>query len=105
LTFAWSADYPDPSDFLNYLIASGGPQALPPFDDPDFQRRAKAAAALSGPRRYLAYGSLDIETARDDAPWLAVGYAISQDFFSKRVGCQVYQPVYGMDLASLCIRH
>jgi hypothetical protein len=30
---------------------------------------------------------------------------ISQDFFSKRIGCQVYQPVYGMDLAALCIKH
>jgi hypothetical protein len=28
----------------------------------------------------------------------------SRDFFSARIGCQVYQPVYGMDLAALCLR-
>ena len=27
-----------------------------------------------------------------------------QDFFSARVGCQVYQPIYGIDLGSLCLR-
>jgi hypothetical protein len=26
------------------------------------------------------------------------------DFFSSRVGCQVFQPVYFMDLAALCLR-
>jgi hypothetical protein len=26
------------------------------------------------------------------------------DFFSARMGCQIYNPVYGMDLAALCIR-
>ena len=30
--------------------------------------------------------------------------SLSHDFFSARMGCQVYQPVYGMDLAALCIR-
>ena len=29
---------------------------------------------------------------------------LSHDFFSARMGCQVYQPVYGIDLAALCIR-
>jgi hypothetical protein len=26
-----------------------------------------------------------------------------RDFFSARIGCPVYQPVYGMDLGTLCI--
>ena len=104
LTAGWDADYPDPSDFLNLLLASGVPGTLA-FDDPSYLKKAAAAAALSGPRRYLAYGKLDVETARDYAPWIPVGNAIEEDFFSKRIGCQVYQPVYGVDLAALCLRH
>jgi hypothetical protein len=30
---------------------------------------------------------------------------LSYDFFSARIGCQLYQPVYGIDLAALCVRH
>jgi hypothetical protein len=26
------------------------------------------------------------------------------DFFSARIGCQLYAPIAGMDLGSLCIR-
>jgi len=43
--------------------------------------------------------------ARDDAPEIATGNFVDRDFFSARMGCQVYQPVYGMDLAAFCIRH
>ena len=55
--------------------------------------------------RYLAYGKLDVDTNRNSAPLVPIGNPLSQDFFSARIGCQVYQPVYGMDLAALCIRH
>jgi hypothetical protein len=27
-----------------------------------------------------------------------------EDFFSARVGCQVFQPIYGVDLGALCQR-
>jgi peptide/nickel transport system substrate-binding protein len=104
LTLGWAADYPDPSDFLNYLLAGGG-GGFPPVSDPTYQRRAAAIAMLSGPPRYLAYGKLDVETTRNLAPWIPFGNGVSQDFFSKRIGCQVYQPIYGMDLAALCVRH
>ena len=29
----------------------------------------------------------------------------SRDFFSARIGCQLYQPLLGLDLAALCVRH
>jgi hypothetical protein len=41
---------------------------------------------------------------RDAAPWVAFSTETSQDFFSARTGCQVYQPVYGIDLGALCLR-
>jgi YVTN family beta-propeller protein len=103
LAFAeWVADYPDPYDFLNVLLWGGS--ALPTFDDPAYARRAASVAKLSGPRRYLAYRKLDLDLIRNAAPWAAYENFPNNDFFSARMGCQVYQPVYGMDLAALCIR-
>jgi YVTN family beta-propeller protein len=98
----WVADYPDPDNFLN-LLARGG--TIPTFDDPAFERKLADAARLSGPARYLAYGTLDTDLARNGAPWVAYGNMLSYDFFSARMGCQVYQPVYGVDIAALCIKH
>ena len=95
---AWGADYPDPG-FLGSLV-----QGYTPFDDTSYQRKIRAASRLSGPRRYLTYGALDADIARNAAPLVAVGNKLSRDFFSARIGCQVYQPVSWMDLAALCIR-
>ncbi len=101
-TAGWIADYLDPSNFLNVLLLSG---ILPTFDDPAYRRKLTAAARLSGPARYLAYGRLDVDLARNAAPFAAIGNASIRDFFSARVGCQVFNPLYGMDLAALCIKH
>jgi YVTN family beta-propeller protein len=105
----WVADYPDPDDFLNLLLAGSSlaernstNQAH--FDEPAYNRRLARAASLSGRRRYLAYGGLDVALARNAAPWAAFGNPARQDFFSARIGCQVYQPLYEMDFAALCIR-
>ena len=103
LASGWNADYPDPSDFLS--LAEGAAGSQPPFGDAAYTRKANAAAALLGPRRYLTYGALDAEAAGAYAPMIAVGNAITQDFFSSRIGCQVYQPVFGMDLAAMCLKH
>ena len=65
---------------------------------------APSPASLFGRRRYLAYGGLDLALARDAAPWAAFGNPARQDFFSARIGCQVYQPLYEMDFAALCLR-
>ena len=98
----WDADYTDPDDFLNNLIASGA--WGPPLRDPVAQRELAAAARLSGPERYLTYGALDLDLARNVAPLAAYGNALNRDFFSARIGCQTYNDTYGMDLAALCTR-
>jgi peptide/nickel transport system substrate-binding protein len=97
----WVADYADPDNFLNLLLDGA---TLPTFDDPVFKHRLADAARLSGPARYLAYGRLATDLARKGAPWVVYGSMQSSDFFSPRMGCQLYQPVYGIDLAALCIR-
>jgi peptide/nickel transport system substrate-binding protein len=106
----WGADYPDPADFLNQLLygpSIGAENNLnfSYFDDPSYNRRLEAAARLSGPKRYLAYAELDADLAREAAPFAALFNPSEQDFFSARTGCQVFHPIYGIDLAALCIRN
>jgi hypothetical protein len=52
---------------------------------------------MAGDERFQRY----VELARDAAPWAAWTIANNRDFFSERVGCQTYQPIYIMSLASL----
>jgi peptide/nickel transport system substrate-binding protein len=107
----WVADYADPGYVLNVLYGpSIGANSFwsnsnsSYFDDPSYNRRLRTAAGLSGARRYSAYAALDADLARRAAPFAALFNASEFDFFSARMGCQVYQPVYGVDLAALCIR-
>jgi hypothetical protein len=51
-----------------------------------------------------AGGTADTPNIGDGAPWVAYGNPIDNDFFSARMGCKVYQPVYGIDLTALCIK-
>jgi YVTN family beta-propeller protein len=105
---AWRTDYADPIDFLGQLDGRTiGPDEninYAYFDDPTYDRRLDAAARLPSPARELALGRLDAQVARTAAPWAAVANGRTHDFFSARIGCQVYNPVLGLDLASLCIR-
>jgi YVTN family beta-propeller protein len=91
----WGADFVDPSNFLDLLM---------PVVDERFRSKLEDAARLSGAARSRTYGRLAVELARDSAPWVAYANATSRDFFSARMGCQLFQPVYGMDLATLCTR-
>ena len=97
----WLPDYIDPAAMLNSLLADSS--FGPTFDDPAYRRRLAAASRLSGPERYLTYGRLDLELARDAAPLAAFDNLYNDDFFSARIGCQT-NGIYGMDLAALCIR-
>ena len=74
------------------------------FNDPALTRRMRQAATLSGDRRLQAYARLDEDLTRNDPPGAAWGIGTLRDFFSARVGCQIYQPIYGIDLGNLCLR-
>jgi ABC-type transport system substrate-binding protein len=104
----WAADWADPADFLNVLLEQrirprGNPN-LSYFTDAALAGKLDRVARLSGEARYSAYKDLSVELARDSAPWVAYASGTSRDFFSARMGCQVFQPIYGMDLAALCTR-
>ena len=97
----WLPDYIDPAGMLNPILqdSTWGPT----FDDPAYRRRLAAAARLTGPERYLAYGQLDLDLARDAAPLAAFDNLTEHDFYSARIGCQTFG-IYGMDLGALCIK-
>jgi len=96
--FGWEADYADPSTFI------GGPASAFPSSLLGTRGRRIARESISGPARLRAFGRLDIDLARRAAPAIAFADLTAQDFFSARIGCQTYQPIYGMDLAALCTR-
>jgi peptide/nickel transport system substrate-binding protein len=100
----WRVDYPDPYDVLNLLLDGNLGVNAAHFDDTVWNRRLEAAAKLSGDARYRAYARLDVDLARKAMPWVAFENEHVLDLFSARVGCQLFQPVYGMDIATLCVR-
>jgi YVTN family beta-propeller protein len=97
----WQPEHPGPQAMLSEILEDSS--VGPTFNDPVYRRKLARAARLSGPERYLAYGKLDLDLARNAAPLAAYGNVSSDDFFSARIGCQTYG-VYGMDLAALCLR-
>jgi YVTN family beta-propeller protein len=107
--FAWGPDYPDPSSVLNTLLRGHNPPLAGTYDyshfnDPTYNRRLDAANMLSGAARYAAYAKLDRDLTGKAAPIVPFSVGEAEDFFSARMGCQIYQPAYGIDLAALCIK-
>jgi YVTN family beta-propeller protein len=98
----WAPDYPDPANMLDGIVHQ--PSFFPAFQAPSYRRAFAAAARLTGPARYLAYGRLDLALARDEAPVAVFGIAKTREFFSPRIGCQQYAFRVGPDLAALCIK-
>ena len=69
---AWQPDYPDPANFLNYLLEGG--TVRPPFNNQGYHQRLTQAAEMSGPTRYLTYGELAEDLDRNAAPWITYGH-------------------------------
>ena len=105
----WVADYNDPYDFINVLlygksITDSNNVNFSYFDDPEYDKKMEEASRLSGEERFKTYGDLDLNIAKNAAPLAAWSNSNERDFFSARMGCQLYQTVYGMDIAALCLR-
>ena len=101
--FGWIFDYADPYTFINEPL---GPPASYPgsFRDPAVWRRMAAADRLSGDARLRAYARLDRDLAEGTAPAAPYASLTLNHFLSARMGCQVLHPLYGLDLAALCVR-
>jgi peptide/nickel transport system substrate-binding protein len=102
-------DYDDPYGLVEKLldgrvIRAAGNTNVSYFDDPRINRAIDAAQRLHGEARERAYARLDVEVARREAPLAAYANLNARVFLSTRVGCITYQPVYGLDVAGLCLR-
>jgi ABC-type oligopeptide transport system substrate-binding subunit len=105
----WLADYADPYDFVNVLldgktIHETNNVNFSYFDDPVYNRKMEAAAKLRGSARYQAYAKLDLDISAHAAPIVVRSYPNNRDVVSSHVGCYVYNPVYGMSLAAVCLK-
>jgi ABC-type transport system substrate-binding protein len=101
--FNWFPDISDASDLIGPLF--GKPDGLlPGFHDAEVEREVRAALRIADEdARTDAFARLDAELTRDGAA-APFGTAVTTDFFSDRVGCQVQQPLYGISLGALCLR-
>jgi peptide/nickel transport system substrate-binding protein len=107
--YGWFADYPDPFNFLNAFLDSAGFRQS--WDSRrhvlarPFTAALRHAAAVTGLARTRAYAAVNTTLVRDAAPYAAFSTPVLPEFFSKRVGCQIFQPTIGaVDLGSLCVR-
>jgi ABC-type transport system substrate-binding protein len=105
----WHMDYYDPYDFLFLLDGRTiGPSANANhsyFDDPGFNQQLAGANQLAGQARIDALGVLDSAVMANLAPIATFLTDHDRQFFSKRIGCHVYNGATGsMLLAELCLR-
>jgi ABC-type transport system substrate-binding protein len=100
---SYGSDYDDPGDYINGLAVDNAFN-FSHYHSPALSRRIRAASRLSGVSRAQAYARIDLGLVRDIVPHVFYGNGLAQNLFSARIGCQLYQPVEGMDLGALCIR-
>lgn len=101
----WIADYLDPGAWLGLLhgrsIRKTGSGNLSYFDDPQVNRKLTDADRLTGAARYRAFGRLEHEIMRENAPVAPLFNVDSPLLVSGRLGC-VMAVAYFLDLGSLC---
>jgi YVTN family beta-propeller protein len=97
----WFFDYADPSSYINDQFGDEG--FFRAFEGERWQRRMDAVARLSGERRMPAYARLDRELAAQAAPAAPFATGTTTHLLSARMGCEVLHPVWGIDLAALCV--
>jgi ABC-type oligopeptide transport system substrate-binding subunit len=105
----WIADYADPFDFINVLLSGdslhdSNNNNIAYFNDPKYNAQMRAAARLSGPARYKAYGDLDIDITKNNPAWAVRANLVDRLFVSKRTGCFTFNPVFSFDYAAACIK-
>jgi ABC-type oligopeptide transport system substrate-binding subunit len=102
----WHMDYFDPYDFIFLLdgstIRPANNSNYSYFNNPQYNRKIAAAASLVGQARYRAFGNLDVDLAKNAAPLASYITDNQRYLVSKTTGCFFYQPVYELDIASIC---
>ena len=89
----------DPSELTFDLFHSDGSANFSHLADPAFDSRIEVAAADLPQRATDVRG--DRSGSMGSAPIAVLGDLNAYDFFSTRIGCQSYHPVYGIEIAEL----
>jgi ABC-type oligopeptide transport system substrate-binding subunit len=104
----WHMDYFDPYDFIFLL---DGAQIRPSnnvnfsyFNSTAYNKKIAKASSLVGQARYRAFGSLDIDLAKNAAPLASFISDNTRLLFSKRTKNFFYHPVYEVDLAAIAVQ-
>jgi peptide/nickel transport system substrate-binding protein len=103
----WQTVFPDPGAFLDQLfdgraIGKPGNANYSYFNSPKWNRALYRALRLSGNTRYRAYGRLDVDLAREEAPAVAYSVDNALTFVSSRTHCVIANPY--LDLAAICLK-
>jgi hypothetical protein len=121
MSVSFPSSYQDPVTFLENVLATRRARtplrrrvtarwlvnnpAVPPGWVPGgrFERELERMGRLGDGEREAAAGALDLELARAAPGAVLVSETITA-FFSARMGCQTFQPLYyGVDIAALCM--
>jgi ABC-type transport system substrate-binding protein len=87
------APYPDPVATLRAALGRA------------FRRQLDHVARLDRAHRLVAAERLELRLLKGQAPVAPFGNPTIPEFFSARVGCKTFQPLFfGVDLASLCLQ-
>ena len=101
-----SVDYYDPYPYLNLSFDGRfiGETNWSAFNSPKYDRLLRQAALLRGQERYQAYGKLDVQLAREEAPIAAVSYLKEPTLVSDRVSvrCMILRPA--LDITAACLK-
>jgi DNA-binding SARP family transcriptional activator/ABC-type transport system substrate-binding protein len=103
---SWYVDEYDPHNTLGVaMFGQPGYVDPTPFTNPAWHRRiAKAAKLDAAHGRFTSFGALELQLMHTAAPWAAYAQPTEDVLLSPRLGCTVQSPVYGLDLAALCLR-
>jgi ABC-type oligopeptide transport system substrate-binding subunit len=108
-TEGWIADYADPYDFINVLLSGdslhdSNNNNVAYFNDTKYNKLMTQAARLSGPKRYAAYGALDLDITKNNPAWAVRANINHRIFVSKRTSCFTFNAVFSVDLAATCLK-
>ncbi len=102
-------DYPDPSNFINVLLDGRRIQAdnnvnESYWNNPTYNARMDKAYALAGQARLTAYGLLDRDIVKNEAPVAPYISTNARILTSTKVGCYGYTSIQSTLLTQLCTR-
>src|SRR5436190_1656284 len=107
----WSADFPDPYDYINKLLSGNTIQDVQNnntayFNNPTANKLMNAAARLRGGKRYSTYGKLDNTIMTKWAPIAGIDNRNDREFFSSRVDTKsvIQSPIYEIDLGKIALK-